>query len=130
MTLRPLPAIIYGMMALGAFVALLPELFFGFGLWFAPGWANGWPGGLTIYRVWSAGMTACLFVMMSTIGVGAGGMIGLSLKLSRQNRLAELVVLAWLVLWTVLSISACALAYREFYVSTLEMWPNGYPGIP
>lgn len=34
----------------------------------------------------------------------------------------------WLVVWTVLCLAACGWAFREIYTSTLEMWPNGYPG--
>jgi hypothetical protein len=67
------------MLALVAVVSLGYELMAGFALGFAPGRANGWPGGLSIHRVWSAGMTTLFFVIQMTAGVGLGALIGLRL---------------------------------------------------
>lgn len=43
--------------------------FAGFGLWFAPGWANGWP----LHRnvVWPAGLTGVAFA--TVLALAAGG---------------------------------------------------------
>jgi len=119
----------YGLVALVAFAALACELFFGFPFFFAPGWANGWPGGLTIHRVWSFAMTTYLFVVMMTIGIGVGGFVGVLLGLFLGGRRTELIFFAWLLLWTVLTTLTCIFSYRQIYDSTLEMWPNGYPNI-
>jgi hypothetical protein len=45
--------------------------FVGFGLWFAPGWANGWPFGLHINVVWPLGLAALVFV--AVLGAIVGG---------------------------------------------------------
>jgi hypothetical protein len=127
--MRSLNAANYGMVALAASGAFGAELVFGFQFWFAPGWANGWPGGFTIYRVWSAGMTAYLFIALMTAGIGSGALIALLLShFSPVRRRAALAFCAWLVLWTGLTAFTCAIAYCEIYASTLQMWPNGYPG--
>ena len=120
----------YGIIVLLAVAAFGGEVFFGFGLFFAPGWANGWPGGLTIHRVWSAFMTTYLFVLMMTVGIGAGGLIGLLLRLVLGNRRTTLVFYFWLLICSVFTVLTCINVYPEIYASTLEMWPNGYPTVP
>jgi hypothetical protein len=38
-------------------------------------------------------------------------------------------VLAILIaIWAILSVTTCSWVFSEIYASTLEMWPNGYPG--
>jgi hypothetical protein len=130
--MRSQPASYYGTLALVASCALGAVLVFGFPFCFAPGWANGWPGGFTIYRVWSAGMTAYVFAMMMTAGIGIGALIALPLRVFPPvRRHAALIFCAWLVLWTSFTALACTMAYHEIYASTLVMWPNGYPsGVP
>lgn len=126
--MRAWSATAYLALAGGAFVALVIELVVGFPFLFAPGWANGWPGGLTIHRVWSAGMTAYLYVMTISFGVGLGGLIGALLYLfpvSRQR--AGRIFFAWLVFWTGFTVLFSMWFYGEIYESTLAMWPNGYP---
>jgi hypothetical protein len=100
-----------------------------FGFFFAPGWANGWPGGLTIYQVWSTWLTVTFFVMLMTCGICLGSLVSLLFCLfPRGQRHTGNVFGAWMVIWTILSAVSCASAFREIYGSTLEMWPNGYPG--
>ena len=53
-----------------SFLALAGELFVGCGFAFNPGWANGWPFGLTIHSVWSAGMSFLLFPNPDDCGGG------------------------------------------------------------
>jgi hypothetical protein len=119
----------FARLVFGALAALGAELYVGFALGFAPGWANGWPGGLSIYRVWSAGMTAILLMMQMTIGLCIGALIGLLLCRSPAGRrFAGLVFGIWLLTCTALTMLTCSWVYREIYASTLEMWPNGYPG--
>jgi hypothetical protein len=128
LAMRSAPAASYGRLALWAFGALAAELVIGFPFAFSPGWANGWPCGLTIHRVWSAGMTAYLFVLMITVGMGAGATITSLLRLLPPvRRRSESFFRAWLMLWTALTAVACTMAYRDAYASTLEMWPDGYP---
>jgi hypothetical protein len=47
----------------------------GFGLWFAPGWANGWPFGLHRNVVWPLGMSVVAFAAVLALGVGVGAAV-------------------------------------------------------
>jgi hypothetical protein len=119
----------YGKLFAGALLALGFECVASFPFFFAPGWANGWPGGFTIYEVWSTWLTVTLFVMLITSGVGLGSLVSLfCCVVPRGRRHASVVFSIWTGVWTLLSATACALAFRGIYASTLEMWPNGYPG--
>lgn len=95
---------------------------------FAPGLANGWPGGLTIYQVWSTWLTLTLLLMLMIVGVGVGSVVSLlACMFRRARRHAGSVFGIFMALWVIFSVATCAWAFREFYASTLEMWPNGYP---
>jgi hypothetical protein len=120
----PMPPVAFMAVALGAFVALVPELFVTFGLGFAPGWAN-W-GGRSIQWVWPVGMTTCLFVLMVTFGIGVAGLIGSALGFSRQGRLARPVVVGWLASWAALTALSCVLAYLNLHGEAVQMFPSGY----
>jgi hypothetical protein len=99
-----------------------------FPFFFAPGWANGWPGGLTIHRVWSTWLTITFFVMLMTIGIGFGSLTSLlACAFPAGRRHSGDVLRTWMVIWTVLAVATCWWAFRGIYASTLEMWPNGYP---
>ena len=95
----------------------------------SPGWANGWPGGLTIYAVWSTWLTVTLFLMLMTVGVGVGSLVSLLANVFPGVRRHTGTVFGILmVVWSIISVGTCSFAFREIYASTLEMWPNGYPG--
>jgi hypothetical protein len=118
-----------GRLFCGALLVLAAEVFVSFGFFFAPGWANGWPGGLTIYQVWSTWLTITLFVMMMTVGVSAGSLVSLvACVFPAARRHTRKVLTAWMVGCGILSTAACAWAFRGIYASTLQMWPHGYPG--
>lgn len=120
----PPPSAAFLAVALGAFAALVPELFVAFGLWLAPGWAN-W-GGLSIQWVWPAGMTTCLFLLMATFGIGVAGLIGSALVFSRQRRLARPVVVGWLASWAALTALSCVLVYLNLHAEAVQVFPSGY----
>ena len=125
--MRPLTPANFRLLFLLACLALAAETVVGFPLFFAPGWANGWPGGLSIYRVWSTWLSITIFVMLMTIGLGAGSVIGLLAWLFPPvRRQTGKVLAAWMVIWAVLCVATCLSAYKEIYASTLDMWPNGY----
>jgi len=118
-----------GSLFLGSLAAFALEMMVGFHLSFAPGWANGWPGGLTMHRVWAAGITILLFAMSMTAGLSVMSIISRLLRtFSSDCRRAEIVLRTWLVLWATVTALVCVFAYREIYASTLGMWPAGYPG--
>src|SRR5689334_5089804 len=117
-----------GRLFLLACLALVTEAVLSFPFSFAPGWANGWPAGLTMYRVWSTWLTVTLFVMLMTIGIGVGSLISLlACTLPKGRRHSGNVLGTWMVIWTVLAAATCLWAYGDIYASTLEMWPKGYP---
>jgi hypothetical protein len=108
-------------------LALAGELFFGFGLAFNPGWANGWPFGLTIHSVFSAGMSLLLFLILVTAAALIGAIVGAACSYFGAGlRRGRAVYAGWLVCCCVLALVASLWAFREIYASTLEMWPNGY----
>jgi hypothetical protein len=124
--------LLFGLLLLASVAfLLLGELSIGFGLWFAPGWANGWPGGLSIYFVWPAGMTLILFAILMTIGFGVVGSTCIALSASSGSpstkRDFEGSFAIWMVIWLTVVSVICACAYFVFYLSALDMWPNGYP---
>jgi hypothetical protein len=127
--MRPLTPKTSGAIFFLTFLGLGAEVVVSFPFFFAPGWANGWPGGLSIYRVWSTWFTVTLFVMLMTCGIGAGSLISLLLCGFPSGRRSAATALAtWIAFWAVLSLLACLRAFPEIYASTLEMWPHGYPG--
>lgn len=111
----------------GAVAALWLEGAVGFGLAFSPGWANGWPGGLSVHVVWAAGMSLLVGLVAWTLAVALGLAIAAIGSRRGLNRRVVLVgLLAWLVLAMVPAWLAGAWAYGRVYASALEMWPGGY----
>ena len=110
-----------------SFAAFGCGIFIGIPLVFSPGWANGWPFGLTIYTVWSVGM-ACEFCLLSiTAAVGGGAIAGaLGSHYGIGLRYGRAVYAGWLVFACLFVAWAARGAFNEIYASTLEMWPNGY----
>ena len=105
-------------------------LFFGFGLAFNPGWANGWPFGMTIHAVWSTGMTFLFFVLVMSFGAGIGAIAcagSAHFDLGLRSKTTAYAYAIWLLFCGVAALCACIWVYREIYASTLVMWPNGYP---
>ena len=50
--------------------AFLIEGYLAFGLFFSPGWANGWPIGMDRDTIWLSGLTLMAFVLIVTFSVG------------------------------------------------------------
>jgi hypothetical protein len=111
-----------------AFAGVGCELCFGFSLWFAPGWANGWPFGLTIHVVWSVGMALLLFLVLVTTAAGLGAAVG---WVGSQHvvglRHGRKVYVAWLFLAAAAALALALETYQRTHATTLRMWPNGYP---
>lgn len=111
-----------------ASAGMLLELYVGFSLWFAPGWANGWPG-LSMHAVWSAGMSFVLATFLITVAIGVGGVVGLTLGLRGIGlRYGLIAYSAWLLSAGTLIWFIGMSVYRDMYTDALQMWPNGYPG--
>jgi hypothetical protein len=110
----------------GAAAGVAVEGLMAFSFFFAPGWANGWPGGLTIYVVWSAFMTMVFAAMGMTVGVGMGAFASLLLHAALGGRRAQRLFLIRVAIWALLVAIGCPWVYRQIHESTLAMWPNGY----
>ncbi|SIO62652.1 hypothetical protein SAMN05444166_7110 [Singulisphaera sp. GP187] len=107
--------------------ALMLEAWIGVSLYFAPGWANGWPFGLTIYRVWSGGMAVIGCLMFVTLAAGIRAAIcPLRLRYLGEFRFAWLVCRAWLMVCAIATAILGMVIYRTLIAETLKMWPNGY----
>jgi hypothetical protein len=95
---------------------------------FAPGWANGWPFGLTIHAVWSGTMALLLFLVLMTVAASLGAVIGYTgNRFATGRRLGGSVYVIWLVVAAALALGVGVWAYQEIHAATLRMWPNGYP---
>jgi hypothetical protein len=112
----------YGIMAALAALALPAEVFAMFALWFAPGWANRWPGGLPIHVVWPAGLSALVFLTTMTVAMAviAGACLWADRPLGRR------AFGLWLVVTGTLALAAAVWVYSSLHAHTLTMWPNGY----
>ena len=114
-------------MARWSLLALVGEVFFGFGFAFNPGWANGWPFGLTIYTVWSTGMSVLFSLLVITAAAGVGAIAGAACSyLGAGLRHGRTVYAAWLACSGALALVAGFWAFGQVYDSTWKMWPNGY----
>lgn len=110
-----------------ALPALVFEAWIALSLFFAPGWANGWPFGLTIHAVWSGGMAAFGCLMLMTLAAGIGAAICSRLvRYHAELRLVWLVYRAWLLVCAIATAILGIVMYRTLFVETLRMWPNGY----
>jgi hypothetical protein len=99
----------------------------GFSLSFAPGWANGWPFGLTIQAVWSTGMAVVVFLLLMTAAVGVGAAVGaLYAEPSSEGRRGRAVYAVWLLGCAIGALGMSVYTFTAIYDETWRMWPNGY----
>ena len=104
-------------------IALIPaELAFAFSLWFSPGWANRWPGGLSFHFIWPAGLAALLFVLLMTTATAIGALIAFASN--RQSGLRAFWM--WLAVAAIPALGAAAWAFAVLRAEVLAMFPNGY----
>ena len=92
-----------------------------FGLWFAPGWSNGW--GLPQNVVWPTGLGIFVFLGMVGFGVVMGMMVR---SLKGQNK--ELVLPTgkpriWLMAWTIVSAIIGILVFASMREPARVLWP-------
>ena len=122
-----MPKSAFGALTLFAFLMVPFEAFFMFGLFFAPGWANGWPSGTSIHHVWSVGLTAGIVSILATLELGTCGVIGLAMGLaSKRSRFVRTACVGWLSTCLLADIYAAHYLQSLLYAEALAMWPNGY----
>jgi hypothetical protein len=108
-------------------LALLIEAFTVFGLAFNPGWANGWPFGLTIDSVWSAGLSFWFFMILMTVAVGLGALsLAACTHFGFAHQHGRWIYACWLACCCVLALLVSLLVFREVQEGARELWPNGY----
>src|SRR5437868_5264589 len=111
-----------------AVAALAGEFCLGCPFCFAPGWANDWPGSLSIYVVWSAGMTGWISLILLTLAVAVGGPVGLVCSWrGLGQRWGRPIFVAWIAVMAIVTLLASWPMYQDIHRSALEMWPDGYP---
>ena len=93
--------------------------FIAFGLWFAPGWANGWP----VHRnvVWPVGMACIVFVGVILFMLGLGGMARVlasdpTWPIGTPSR-------SWVVVSVVASTAITVVVFVELRSQALAIWP-------
>lgn len=106
-------------------VAFAAEAFAGFGLWFAPGWANRWPGGPSIHLVWPAGLTAVAGAMLLTAAAGVGAVLAAAYQRRAGRPPGRRALLAWLAASVAGTVVAVAYLFAVLRADALAMWPNG-----
>lgn len=105
--------------------ALLVEFWLSCSLWFAPGWANGSPFGLSKHVIWPAGMAGLAFVTLMTLAAAAGALVCALLPESHvRTRLVRTVYIGWLIGYALLAAVVCALIFFVvFQASAQKTWP-------
>lgn len=94
-----------------------------FPFFFAPGWANGWPG-LSMHVVWTSGMTFFVFIMLMTCASSFAGALGwLVLTVWSTFRHVGLLIASVLGIGLVVAGMLSRWFYQEVYDETLRMWP-------
>jgi len=86
-----------------AAIGLLVENFVGWFLFFSPGWANGWPFGLSFHTVASIGAIGYILLELTTAAVGVGAIFGLiCIFLRVEEKYESLIYGNWLWIMIVL----------------------------
>jgi hypothetical protein len=94
------------------------------GMGFQPGWANGWPFGISkhvVFAVWATGM---LQAMIVTAGAGV-----LAVLCSHLQQLLRLKSVGWqafaclVVVWLFVTIPVCCYVYPNVHAAIVKDWP-------
>jgi hypothetical protein len=85
--------------------------FLAFQLFFAPGWANGWPFGFRQADVWPSGLAVMAFAITL---IGLGG-VGIAAGVERGHPVRRWPPTGWYVLLGLICLPAAAAAAWEVY---------------
>jgi hypothetical protein len=93
----------------------------GFGLWFAPGWANGWPG-LPQRVIWPAGLTVVGFlsVLFPLLGLG---MLLCSWLCGNKRQAARWTTGTWVSCAVAFALLVSWWVYVAMHATAEELWP-------
>jgi hypothetical protein len=100
---------------------------FAFVLFFSPGWANGWPFGLSFQLVLSVAMTCFMahMLMAAAASVGALVEIGVALAGATEERQWQ-IYRWWLCLAALVIVCASVWGFRQLYAWAWRQFPDGY----
>jgi hypothetical protein len=97
--------------------------FQGIGLWFQPGWANGWPG-LSKHDVWAAGMTVLVWLLAVCGGAAVFVLIGGILQAAMRRDYAGWTAFALLmVAWLLICTNAVICRFSGVRATIAHEWP-------
>src|ERR1700719_1145348 len=94
------------------------------GLWFAPGWANEWPGGLSIHLVWPVGLTTLAATILMTAAVGAGAGLAAGYQHLTGRPPGRWAVRLWLAVALLATIAVSVYLFTQLRADALAMWPH------
>ncbi|MDB5342428.1 MAG: hypothetical protein JWP89_805 [Schlesneria sp.] len=114
--------------ALLSFAVLACEVYTGFGISFNPGWANGWPFGITIHVVFSTVMSVLSFLILMTASSFVGSLIASCFAaIGVGDRHLRPAFILLIICCTAPAAILAQMCFMEIYASTFKMWPDGYP---
>ncbi len=103
-------------------VVLVPvEALVTFSLWFAPGWANGWPWPRRV--VWSTGVAVSLFMVLMTCAVGAGAVYAIIRYYGRSAGRTRRTFAVWIASCAAVGTLVCVLTGQVLYSRAVGLWP-------
>jgi hypothetical protein len=107
-------------------VALFVENMLGWFLFFSPGWANGFPFGLSFQAVLSIGMTIYFLLLIVTAVAGVGAIVALILICFQvEDECASWLSRKWR--WfAVVFLCISAWIFWRAYVLVWQSFPDGY----
>ena len=109
-------------------IAILEHTPCTFGLWFAPGWANGWPFGIPMTLVWPAGMALVCFTFLMSLAVLWGAIYrGTADRNEAELRKGGRAFRLWIAIAAGLALMPSLGTFGCCRSAALEAFPNGYP---
>ena len=107
--------------------ALFAEFFVGALFFFSPGWANGWPFGVSFQLALATGVTIWCAVMLMTAAAGLGAIIGFLCTLFRLGEKRGIrVYCIWLGVAAAITLVVSICIFASTYADALKAFPNGY----
>jgi hypothetical protein len=100
---------------------------FSFMLFFSPGWANGWPFGLSFQLVTSFAMTCVMSLMLMAAAAAVGALFEVVVALAGVTEERQWQVYRWW-LWLAAVVVLCLSiwGFRKLYDWTWKQFPDGY----
>jgi hypothetical protein len=96
-------------------------------VFFSPGWANGWPFGLSFQAVLSTAITGWISLVLMTASVGAGAIVGFICALLRVGQKhGGQVYRSWLWFASLVILCLSLWIFANIHAWVWKEFPNGY----